>query len=127
MLRSDDPEFQKFGEIYFSKVYAGVVKAWHLHKEMTLNYLLVSGSIRLVLFDDRKGSMTEGCFQEIFLDESNSQLVSIPPLVWNGFKGLGIEASIVANCSTIPHSPIEIERKAHDDSYFAYDWSQRHG
>ena len=26
MLRCDDPEFEKFGEIYFSCIYPGVVK-----------------------------------------------------------------------------------------------------
>ena len=35
MLRSDDPYFERFGEIYFSMVYPGVVKGWHLHRLMT--------------------------------------------------------------------------------------------
>ena len=49
MLRADDPHFEKFGEIYFSVVFPGVVKGWHLHKEMTLNYAVVSGNIKLAL------------------------------------------------------------------------------
>src|SRR5262249_22481100 len=101
--------------------------AWHLHSSMVLNYFLVAGSVRLALFDDRPESSTKGRVQEIFLDESDSKLVVIPPLVWNGFKGLGSIPSIVANCSTIPHDPQEISRRAYDDSYFGYDWSQRHG
>ena len=127
MLRVDDPEFTKFGEIYFSLVYPGVVKAWHLHSRMALNYLLVKGSIRLVLFDDRSGSSTRGAIQEIFLDEADSKLVVVPAGVWNGFKGLGTEPSIVANCATEPHDPAEISRKPHDDPAIRYDWSQRHG
>ena len=31
MLRSDDPLFEKFGEIYFSTIYPQVIKGWHLH------------------------------------------------------------------------------------------------
>ncbi|MGZ3672289.1 MAG: dTDP-4-dehydrorhamnose 3,5-epimerase, partial [Bdellovibrionota bacterium] len=56
MLRCDEPEFQKFGEIYFSKIHPGVVKAWHHHSRMTLNYFVVVGSIQLGLWDGRKDS-----------------------------------------------------------------------
>jgi NAD dependent epimerase/dehydratase family len=38
MLRAQDPHFVGFGEIYFSVVYPGVVKGWHLHKQMVLSY-----------------------------------------------------------------------------------------
>ena len=127
MLRNDDKEFQKFGEIYFSKVHPGVIKAWHHHSRMTLNYLVVVGSIRFGLYDDRKDSPTYKMKQEIFLDEANSQLVIVPPGVWNGFKGLGTQSSIVANCATEPHDAEEITRKAYNDPYFNFDWSQRHG
>ena len=41
MLRSDDRNFKHFGEIYFSQVYPKKIKAWHLHKKMTLNYVAV--------------------------------------------------------------------------------------
>jgi dTDP-4-dehydrorhamnose 3,5-epimerase len=127
MLRRDDPEFIQFGEIYFSQVHPGVVKAWHIHEKMTLNYLVVVGSIRLALFDDREKSPTRDQFQEIILSESDSKLVVVPPLVWNGFKGLGHTSSVVANCATEPHDPEEIKRRPYNDSYFKYDWSQRHG
>src|SRR5258708_25159422 len=60
MLKTTDPEFLGFGEIYFSTVYPGVVKGWHRHLEMTLNYACVHGRIKLVLYDDREGSPTRG-------------------------------------------------------------------
>src|SRR5947208_13130101 len=66
MLRADDPHFERFGEIYFSTIYAGVVKGWHLHDRMTINYAVPFGSIKLVLFDDRDGSPTKGQLQELF-------------------------------------------------------------
>lgn len=127
MLRRDDPEFREFGEIYFSKVWPGVVKAWHIHTRMTLNYMLIAGGVRLALYDDRPGSPSNGQHQEITLDPMVPQLVVIPPLVWNGFKGIGTEPAIIANCATEPHTPDEIQRRPHDDPYFRYDWSQRHG
>jgi len=127
MLRCDDPDFEKFGEIYFSVVYPEIVKGWHNHKEMTLNYAAVSGMIKLVLYDEREDSPTKGELQEIFMGEDNYALVKIPPRVWNGFKGMGIKPAIVANCATIPHDPDEISRLDPFDNHIPYDWSLRHG
>jgi dTDP-4-dehydrorhamnose 3,5-epimerase len=126
MLRRDDPLFEQFGEIYFSSIWPGVIKAWHLHTRMTLNYAVIAGHIKFVLYDDREGSSTRGELQEIFLGEDNYLLVKVPPLVWNGFKGLGTERSIVANCATIPHDPEEIHRRDPLDGGIPYDWSLKH-
>jgi dTDP-4-dehydrorhamnose 3,5-epimerase len=127
MLRADAPHFRSFGEIYFSAVHPGAVKAWHLHKRMTLNYAVPFGKIKLALFDDRADSRTRGELQEIFLGPDSYQLVVIPPLVWNGFKGIGTETAIVANCASIPHDPAEIERLDPASSQIPYDWGIRHG
>ncbi len=127
MLRRDDPWFEGFGEIYFSTVYPGVVKGWHLHKRMTLNYAVVSGTIKLVLFDDRAESPTKGELNELLIGDNNYSLVSIPPYVWNGFKGVGVTPSILANCATEPHDPDEIQRLDPFDNHIPYDWELRHG
>jgi len=127
MLRADAPFFQGFGEIYFSAVHPGVVKAWHLHKRMVLNYAVPVGKIKLVLFDDRNGSLTKGEVQEIFLGPDNYNLVVIPPLVWNGFKGVAPETSFVANCASIPHAADEIERMDPATNGIPYDWGIKHG
>lgn len=126
MLRKDSPVFSEFGEIYFSCTYPGAIKAWHLHKEMTLNYAVIHGSIKCVLFDDRQDSKTYGCVEEYFLSPENYVLITVPPMVWNGWKGIGDETSIVANCATIPHDPSEIERKLVTDPYIPYDWGINH-
>lgn len=126
MLRRDDPWFEKFGEIYFSVVYPGVIKGWHLHKRMTLNYTVVSGMIKLVLYDDREGSPTRGELQELFTGEENYALVTIPPGVWNGFKGIGVKPAIVANCATEPHDPEEIVRMDPFTQKIPYDWEIKH-
>jgi len=125
MLRCDDPHFERFGEIYFSVVYPGVVKGWHVHSRMTLNYAVVSGVIKLVLYDDRADSPTRGEVQELFVGDSNYVLVRVPPRVWNGFKGVGVTPAIVANCATIPHDPDEITRLDPGDPQIPYDWSLR--
>ncbi len=126
MLRRDDPWFQGFGEIYFSVVYPGVVKGWHLHRRMTLNYAVVHGMIKLVLYDDRESSSTRGEIQEILTGEEFYSLVTIPPGVWNGFKGIGIKPAIVANCATEPHSADEIVRRDPQDPTIPYAWDLCH-
>lgn len=127
MLRSDDPEFQQFGEIYFSTIYPGVIKAWHLHTVMALNYAVVSGTIKLVLCDQRDGSPTQGEIQVLYIGQENYQLVTVPPLVWNGFKGVGDHMAIVANCATHPHDPNEISRMDPFDPSIDYNWGLEHG
>ena len=127
MLKDTDAEFENFGEIYFSCIYPGVVKACHYHEVMALNYAVPVGQIKLVLFDDREGSRTKGEIQEIFLGEDNYALVTVPPKVWNGFKGVGVGMAVVANCATIPHDPSEIRRLDPQDLKIPYDWQIKHG
>ena len=127
MLRTDDPHFEEFGEIYFSTIYPGIIKGWHIHTRMTLNYAVVSGAIKLVLYDDREHSATRGKIQQVILGPDSYSLVTIPPMIWNGFKGIGTTTSIVANCATIPHDPDEIKRRDPFDPSIPYDWAVRHG
>ncbi|HYL33468.1 MAG TPA: dTDP-4-dehydrorhamnose 3,5-epimerase family protein [Stellaceae bacterium] len=127
MLRADAQHFQGFGEIYFSTVISGAVKAWHIHKRMALNYAVPVGTIRLVLFDDRAGSATRGELQEMTLGSDNYNLVTIPAMVWSGFKGIGSETALVANCATLPHDPAEIERCEPNDARIPYNWDGGRG
>lgn len=127
MLRNDDELFERFGEIYFSVVYPGVVKGWHKHLEMTLNYAVVSGSIKLVLYDDRPGSPTRGVVNELFIGDNNYSLIKIPPKIWNGFKGIGVVPAVVANCATHPHDPAEIVRLDPLSKSIPYNWGTVYG
>ncbi len=127
MLRRDWDVFEAFGEIYFSCVFPGAIKAWHRHKRMTLNYAVPLGEIRFVLYDDRPYSPTRGEVQEMVLGPDTYCLVTVPPMIWNGFRGMGSETSIVANCATIPHDPDEIVRRDPMDSTIPYDWTAASG
>ena len=122
MLRSDSPIFENFGEIYFSTVNPKIIKAWHLHKEATLNYCCVYGEVKLVLYDDREQSKTFGKYQELFLSIENYSLITIPPNIWNGFKGLNKGHSIIANCLNLPHNEKEMVRFDINDNRFNYRW-----
>jgi dTDP-4-dehydrorhamnose 3,5-epimerase len=127
MMKAGEPGFVGFGEIYFSMVYPGAIKAWHIHKAMTLNYAVPVGRIKLVLYDLRESSPTCGKLEELFLGPDNYCRVTVPPLVWNGFKGIGDEMAVVANCASICHDPHEIERRDPFDQSIPYNWELRHG
>jgi dTDP-4-dehydrorhamnose 3,5-epimerase len=127
VLREDDPEFERFGEVYFSWVNPGVVKGWHLHTAMTLNYTCPVGLVKLALWDDREGSPSRGEVMELFLGPDDHRLVTVPPGVWNGVKGVAATPSMVCNCATLPHDPEEIRRRDPFDPAVPYDWALRHG
>ena len=126
MLKCTDPHFIQFGEIYFSTVYPGVVKGWHKHREISLNYACIFGRIKLVVYDDRKDSSTSREIMEIFLGPDNYSLVIIPPGLWNGFKGMSKPYAIVANCCTHPHDPTRSERMDPFQNLIPYNWAVKH-
>jgi len=125
MLNSRETVYKGFGELYFSLVYPNIIKGWHLHQKMILNYTVLVGKINLVLFDPREESQTKGEVMELLLEDSKHSLVQVPSLIWTGFKGLGYPYSIVANCSTIPHFENEISRLDPFSTKIPYDWNRK--
>ncbi len=125
MLRATDPHFIGFGEIYFTTIYRDVVKGWHRHRDMTLNYACVHGRIKLVVFDDREGSPTRGSLTEVFMGTDSHLLAVIPPGVWNGMKGMSDPFALVANCATHGHDPTRTSRMDPFDPAIPYDWAVR--
>lgn len=114
MRIADNKDIKKFGQVYVSTVNPGVVKGWHYHKEMTLNYCVIRGMIKLVLHDGKD-------FQEVYMGDRNYCLVTIRPEIWNGFMGIGTKEAIVVNTVDIPYDVNEIVRAPYDR--FRYDWS----
>ena len=122
MMRNDSDVFKSFGEIYFSTIFENKIKAWHLHKEATLNYACISGEVKLVLYDDREKSKSKGEYENIILSPKKYFLITIPPNIWNGFKGLAKGESIIANCLNLPHNEKEMVREDPFNPKFKYNW-----
>ena len=122
MLKSTDPHYLQFGEIYFSTVYPGAVKAWKSHHKITVNYACIFGRVKLVLFDERHNSTTRGSLMEVFLGPDNYSLVVIPPSIWHGFQGMSEPVGIIANCATEPNDPSEYDRLEPSDNRIPYTW-----
>tara|TARA_B100001175_G_C19469424_1_gene620926 strand:+ start:1169 stop:1606 length:438 start_codon:yes stop_codon:yes gene_type:complete len=108
IMKPTDDNFKRFGEVYCSSINPGIVKGWSLHKKMTINYTVIRGSIKFVLFDSRKSSATINQKQEIILGSSNYVSVSIPPLIWSAFQCIGIEKAYIINFTDYPHTKSEV-------------------
>lgn len=122
MLRADDPHFIQFGEIYFSSVYPGVIKGWHLHTEKTVNLAVVQGLLKLVLHDPREDSPTKGKIKELCIGPENYCLVIVPPGIWYSFQAVGTETAILADCATHICPPEEGRKKQIGDPEIPYHW-----
>ena len=129
MLRCDDPFFQKFGQVYVSVAYPGVVKGWHFHRVQTDHFVIVKGMMKVVLYDAREGSPTKGVVNEFFMGEKNPILVSIPPGVVHGMKGIGTEPAMLVNTPTEPYrysEPDEHRIDPHQND-IPYEWDRKDG
>ena len=119
-LKSTDAEFQGFGEAYFSQVKQGAIKAWKRHREMTLNLVVPIGRIKFVIFDDRSDSISKGEFDCIELSKEDYFRLSVPPMLWVGFKGIANEDSMLLNIANMPHDPKESD--ALNEKDIKYNW-----
>ena len=129
MFRSDDPDFQKFGQCYVTMVYPGVVKAWHYHKLQTDHFVCVGGMAKVVLHDNREGSPTKGETNEFVIGWQRQRMVIIPPGVYHGFTPVGDEPAYIINIPTELYNYDEPDehRRPYDDPRIGYDWSVKHG
>jgi dTDP-4-dehydrorhamnose 3,5-epimerase len=108
MLRADASHFRAFGEVYFSEVSPGSVKAWKCHSKMTQYMTVPVGRIKFALFDTRPDSPTKGKLCEQVLGRPDHyNLIVIPPGIWYGFKSVAEIESLIANCPDMPHDPKE--------------------
>ena len=129
MMRADDPFFTKFGQVYLSVAYPGVVKGWHYHRVQTDHFTIVRGMMKVVLYDDREDSPTKGEVNEFFMGELNPILITIPPGVLHGMKAIGTEPGYLVNCPTETYDyaePDEFRVDPHDND-IPYDWAQKDG
>jgi dTDP-4-dehydrorhamnose 3,5-epimerase len=127
MLRSDEAMFIRFGQVYLTTAYPGVVKGWHYHKKQIDHFVVVHGMMKIVLYDARQDSPTYGEVNEFFMGDHNQMLLQIPSYVYHGFKCVSEHEAIVVNCTTEVYSyndPDEYRVDPHSNE-IPYDWSRK--
>lgn len=124
MISKDHPDFTQFGEIYFSITNPGIIKGWKYHHEIIQLMTVVSGQVKLIVYDDRKDSPTYKNIQEIIFGEDEYQLITMPPKIWYSFKCLSQTPAIIANCINQPHDPNESITADLDSDLIPYRWER---
>jgi dTDP-4-dehydrorhamnose 3,5-epimerase len=124
ILRDDDEIYERFGQVYVSLNYPGIIRAWHYHQKQTDYFVCIKGMIKVPLYDPRENSPTRGEVNEFFLGEHNRVLLSIPIGVYHGYKTVGVEPSLLLNFPTKAYDrndPDEF-RVPHDSPEIPYTW-----
>ena len=125
MLRSDAPEFVRFGECYFSEVVPGAIKAWKCHRVQTQIIAVPVGRIRLAMYDSRADSPTRGVVKVVELGRPDAySRLRIPPHVWYGFTCVSATPALLANCTDLPHDPSDSQLRDIDDPSIPYAWRE---
>ena len=121
VMKNSDEGYNGFGEAYFSNIEPKAIKAWKRHKEMTLNLIVPVGTIRFVIYDDRKVSTSFNSFYEVTLSQENYHRLTVPPMVWMGFQCVGNVPAMVLNIASIPHQINECDKKEIKDILFNWN------
>ena len=109
-MKKKDPGYSGLGEAYFSTINTGSVKGWKKHKKMTLNLVVISGSVKFIIYDDRDNSNSKENFFKVELSLSNFKRLTVPPGLWLAFKGVSNKKNIILNIADIEHDTQEIEK-----------------
>ena len=118
ILKKDSGNFHGFGEAYFSSIEFNSIKAWKKHKQMTLNLVAPVGNILFIFIDP-----SNGYIRKEIIGEGNYKLLTVPPGIWFGFKGLKAGKNLLLNLANIAHDPEEIDRVGIDE--FKVDWTEK--
>lgn len=111
------------GEVYFSEVLPGAVKAWKRHRRQTQHFAVPSGRLLVVLHDARPSSPTRGATRPVTLGRPDGYaLLRIPPGVWYGFAALDDAPALICNAADIPHDPAEGEKLPADSPEIPWRW-----
>ncbi len=129
IMRADDPWFEKFGQVYFTTTWPGVVKAWHYHGRQTDHFYVIKGTVKVALYDQRDNSPTKGTVNEVYLGEHCPGLLRIPPGVLHGWMCVGRREAYIVNIVSEMYdysNPDEFRTDPHDND-IPYDWARKDG
>jgi len=118
-LKISDTGFNGFGEVYFSWVNQGSIKAWKCHQRMTSNLVVPLGKVRFVFCLPENNN--DFRIEEIGVD--NYVRLTIPPGIWFAFQGRVNPKSLLMNVADILHDPDEVLKKPLNG--ISYEWNSK--
>lgn len=125
LLRSDWPEFRRFGQAILTFNLPGVIRAWHWHERQTDTIIVVAGEVKVGLYDAREESPTRGSVEEHRLNGEELSAIFVPPGIWHGYKTTGHTPALILNCPDQLYDPQRLDegRAPHDAPFVPFDWN----
>jgi dTDP-4-dehydrorhamnose 3,5-epimerase len=125
LVRVTDDFFKEgFGQWSHSLMYAGVIKAWHIHNIQIDWWYVFGGVIKVALYDTRFNSPTHNDIMEIMMgDNQPAAILRVPPGVAHGCKCISGPSNLFYITSKI-YNPKDEGRIPYDDPKIGYDWKK---
>ena len=73
---------------------------------MTMNLIVPIGEVQFNFYDKNRKLIINTC-----IGENKYSRITVPPMIWVGFKGLSLKTSYILNITDILHDPLEVERQ----------------
>jgi len=124
LIRQTDEFFSEgFGQWSHSLMYAGVIKAWHIHERQVDWWYVATGVLKVALYDTRTDSPTGGALMEFLMGDGQPDcVVKVPPGVAHGCKAVSGPVNLFYVTSGV-YDPADEGRMPHDDPAIGYDWT----
>ena len=84
---------------------------------MTMQLIVPIGEVKFVFFDEKFNK-----YKEVILSEKNVKVLTVPPNILFGFKGIKKGKSLLANLSNIVYDDKEVIN--YPIKYLKYDWKK---
>ncbi|HEX9931423.1 MAG TPA: hypothetical protein VGB08_01110 [Allosphingosinicella sp.] len=95
-----DPTGLPVVHVYQSRLFPGAIGAWSCHARSIDRLFVNQGHVKIVLYDGREGSATEGALMELHVGDARPTFLVVPPGVWHGLHNLGAADALMLNFPT---------------------------
>ena len=110
------------GQVNYSVMYPGVVKAWHLHEKQTDFWLCVGGHLKVGVYCDRTDRRWS-----VVMGEKHMGVLIIPPRLWHGACTVGEgSAGLVYYMTHAYDASAPDEQRRQWDSVEGFGWGVEH-
>jgi dTDP-4-dehydrorhamnose 3,5-epimerase len=124
-----DPSGMPVVHIYQSRLFPGAIGAWSCHSQSIDRLFVNQGHLKLVLYDGRQGSSTEGALMELFVGDARPTFLVLPTGVWHGLQNLGSSEALMLNFPTRAYDYEDPDhwRLPYDSEQIPYTWGAHGG
>jgi dTDP-4-dehydrorhamnose 3,5-epimerase len=121
-IKHTDTGFTSFQEAYFSTVKYNCIKGWKKHNRMTLNLIVIQGTIKFVIYNPLLSQSSKVSIQKFILNREKYSRLTVPPGYWVSFSGLEERENILLNVSDLLHDPSESENLPIHTLEIPFNW-----